>query len=255
MLRFFPTRQVAIEIFGFSVHWYGLLYLLAFLLAYNLVLRLQRYRSLQLTKDDVSALLSWAIIGVIVGGRMGYVLFYEFAYFSKNLTEVFAVWNGGMSSHGGFIGVALALGFAIHKRSIPLLPFLDVITVPIALGLACGRIGNFVNWELYGTVTDVPWAMAIPGVEGLRHPTFFYAFAKNLFIAAVCYRFLRKTPVKPGQTFSVFLLMYGMLRFIVEYYRAQTYALTDLGFMELTRGQLLSLPIIAIVLLCRMCSR
>ena len=183
-MEIFPSRQVALELLGFSVHWYGLLYLLAFLLTYFLIMRLQHLRSLELDKEVVSSLLSWAVGGVIVGGRIGYVLFYEYAYFSENTLEVLAVWNGGMSSHGGFIGVAIALGIALKKKGIPVLPFLDVITVPIALGLACGRFGNFINWELYGTVTDVPWAMAIPGVEGLRHPTFFYALAKDLLISA-----------------------------------------------------------------------
>ncbi|MAE68575.1 MAG: prolipoprotein diacylglyceryl transferase [Candidatus Peribacteraceae bacterium] len=245
-MQLLPSRQVAIEILGFSVHWYGLLYLIAFLLAYHLTFRLQHLRSLTLEKEDVSALLSWAVGGVIVGGRMGYVLFYEYAYFSQHATEVLFVWNGGMSSHGGFIGVAIALGIALKKRGVPLLPFLDVITVPIALGLACGRLGNFINWELYGTVTDVSWAMAIPGVEGLRHPTFFYALAKNLLIAAVCYRHLKLSYPRPGETFAIFLLLYGVLRFVVEYFREQPYGWFDIGVASLTRGQILTLPLIAV---------
>ncbi|MBT4119298.1 MAG: prolipoprotein diacylglyceryl transferase [Candidatus Peribacter sp.] len=245
-MQFLPTRQVAVEVLGFSVHWYGLLYLAAFLLAYHLVLRLQHLRSLELDKDAVSSLLSWAIGGVIVGGRMGYVLFYEYAYFSQNTLEVLAVWNGGMSSHGGFIGVAVALGIALKKRGVPVLAFLDVITVPIALGLACGRLGNFINWELYGTVSDLPWAMVIPGVEGLRHPTFFYALIKNLLIAAICYRHLRLSYPRPGETFSIFLLLYGILRFFVEYFREQPYGWFEVGVISLSRGQLLTLPLILI---------
>jgi phosphatidylglycerol:prolipoprotein diacylglycerol transferase len=249
MISLFPTRQVAIQVFEFSIYWYGLLYLLAFLLVYVLISKLQHYRSLSLDKDVVSSLLSWAIGGVIVGGRMGYVLFYEYAYFSENTLEIFAVWNGGMSSHGGFIGVAIALGIALKKRGVPLLPFLDVITVPIALGLACGRLGNFINWELYGSVSTLPWAMAIPGVEGLRHPTFFYALAKNLLIAAVCYRHLRLSYPRPGETFAMFLLLYGVLRFAVEYFRDQPYGWIDLGILSLTTGQLLTIPLILIGLI------
>jgi len=249
MISLFPTRQIALEILEFSIHWYGLLYLVAFLLAYHLVFKLQHYRSLELDKEAISSLLSWAIGGVIIGGRMGYVLFYEYAYFSQNTFEVLAVWNGGMSSHGGFIGVAIALTIALNKRGIPLLPFLDVITVPIALGLACGRFGNFINWELYGTVTDVPWAMAIPGVEGLRHPTFFYALAKDLLIAAVCFRHLKLSYPRPGETFAIFLLLYGALRFIVEYFREQPYGWFDLGVLSFSRGQILTLPIIIIGLI------
>jgi phosphatidylglycerol:prolipoprotein diacylglycerol transferase len=245
-MQLFPTRQVALEILGLSVHWYGLLYLVAFLLSYVLVFRLQHLRALFLSKDDISSLLSWAIIGVIAGGRMGYVLFYEFSYFTNHPLEILAVWNGGMSSHGGFLGVALVLGFALKKRGVPLLQFLDVITVPIALGLACGRIGNFINGELYGTVTDVSWAMAIPGVEGLRHPTFFYAFAKNLLIATVCFRHLKISSATPGKTFAIFLSMYGVLRFAVEHFREQPYGWIDIGFASITRGQLLTIPLIVV---------
>lgn len=249
MLTLFPTRQVALELLGFSIHWYGLLYLLAFLLSYHLIFRLQHLRSLELNTEAISSLLSWAIVGVIVGGRMGYVLFYEYAYFSQHPLEVFSVWNGGMSSHGGFIGVALALGIALRKKGIPFLQFLDIITVPIALGLALGRLGNFINWELYGSITNVSWAMAIPGVEGLRHPTFFYALGKDLCIAAVCFRHLQLSYPRPGETFAIFLLLYGVLRYIVEYYRDQPYGFFEVGVLSISRGQLLTLPLIVIGLL------
>lgn len=244
-MQFFPSRAVAVELFGFAVHWYGLLYLAAFLLAYHLLGTLQSKRSLSLSQEIRSSILSWAVLGVILGGRMGYVLFYEPQYFVQHPLEILFVWNGGMSSHGGFLGVTLALTHALKKHNVPFLPFLDICTVPIALGLACGRLGNFLNWELYGTVTAVPWAIAIPSVEGLRHPTFFYAIAQQLCTALICYLLLRR-PIRPGVVFSVFLLLYGSLRFIVELFREQTYALTDLGFITLTRGQLLSIPILLI---------
>lgn len=240
----FPSRQVALDVLGFSVHWYGLLYLTAFVLSYVLVCRLQRYRNVSLSKDDVSTVLSYAIVGVIAGGRIGYVLFYEPQYFLQHPLEIVAVWNGGMSSHGGFIGVTLTLLYILRKKQIPLLPFLDAITVPVAIGLALGRFGNFLNWELYGTVTDVPWAIAIPGVEGLRHPTFFYSIAQELITALVCYILLIRNTRPYGTAFAVFLLMYGILRCVVEHYRDQPYTMTDLGFVALTRGQLLSIPII-----------
>ncbi len=245
MIAFFPSRAVAIELFGFSVHWYGIMYLLAFLLAYILLQRLQRYRHLALSSDDIGSVLSGGILGVIVGGRLGYVFFYEPVYFLQNPLEILAVWHGGMSSHGGFLGVGVVLLFLLRKKNIPLLAFLDVIAVPAALGLALGRFGNFINFELYGTVTSVPWAIAIPGVEGLRHPTFFYAAGKDIFIACVCLLHLIRAQRVPGETFAVFLMLYGVLRFVVEFYREQSYALTDIGFISLTRGQLLTIPLIA----------
>lgn len=246
MIQFFPTRQVAIEIVGFSIHWYGLLYLFAFLLAYHLIVRLQHYRSLSLSKDDISSLLSFTIGGVIIGGRLGYVVFYELFYFIKHPLEIVMVWHGGMSSHGGFIGVTIALLLFLRKRRIAVLSLLDVIVVPIALGLACGRIGNFINWELYGVVTTVPWAMQIPGVEGLRHPTFFYSFIKDICIALVCYIHLRKSSVRSGETFALFLMLYGILRFSVEYFREQPYGWIDFGILSISRGQLFTIPIFCI---------
>ena len=245
-MTFFPSRQVALELWGFSLHWYGILYLIAFVAAYVLIKKLQSLRNLDLDSEEVSSLLSAAILGVIIGGRLGFVMFYEPEYFLSQPLEIFMVWKGGMSSHGGFLGVSIALGYTLWKRRVPFLPFLDVITVPIALGLALGRVGNFINLELYGTVTSVAWATAIPGVEGLRHPTFFYAIAKNLFIGAVCLWHLRAQAERPGTVFALFLMLYGALRFAVEYFRDQPYGGVDLFVILLTRGQLLSIPIVLI---------
>ncbi len=235
-------------ILGFPIHWYGLLYLLAFIIAYVSLPRLLRYRSLTLSPDTLSAILSAVVLGVIVGGRLGYVVFYELPYFVQHPLEIFAVWNGGMSSHGGFLGVTISLWFALKKRKVPLLPFLDCMSVPVALGLAFGRFGNFINLELYGTVTTLPWAISIPGVEGLRHPTFFYSMAQDLCMACVCYAMLRSRRFETGQTFAMFLLLYGVLRFVVEIFRDQPYGYMHLLGIELSRGQLLTLPIIAIAI-------
>ncbi|PIQ76701.1 prolipoprotein diacylglyceryl transferase [Candidatus Peregrinibacteria bacterium CG_4_9_14_3_um_filter_49_12] len=247
MFALFPSRKVALEIFGFSVHWYGLLYLLGFLLAFYLLPRLQRYRGLHLSSDEWSHILSAAIVGVLVGGRLGYVFFYA-PELLKTPLEVLKVWHGGMSSHGGFIGVALALWWSLRKKNMPLLAIADTAVVPVAIGLALGRLGNFINVELYGTVTDVPWAMAIPGVEGLRHPLQFYGMAKDLFIASVCFVHLRRTSI-PGKTFGLFLMVYGVLRFLLEYLRQQYYAPLLLGSLEISRGQLLTVPLFLLGLL------
>ena len=246
MIAFFPSRQVVLELFGFPIHWYGVMYLLAFLLAFFLLPRLQKHRSVHILKDDWSNLLSWAVIGVLVGGRLGYVLFYAPELLLRDPLEIVKVWHGGMSSHGGFLGVVLSVGLYLRYRHIPLLPLADIAVAPVAIGLALGRFGNFINLELYGTVTDLPWAMAIPGIEGLRHPVQFYAIGKNLFIAGVCYWHLTHVrPAIPGRTMALFLMLYGILRFLVEYVRAQEYPLIDLGIVFLSRGQLLTIPIFA----------
>ena len=244
MLQFFPSRTVAVEIGSFAVHWYGIMYLLAFLLTFFLVRLLQRYRGLALSGDDWSSLLTWGVLGVILGGRLGYVFFYEPVYFLHHPLEIPAVWRGGMSSHGGFIGVTALLCYAIKKRGLSLLVVADILAVPVAIGLSMGRIGNFINQELYGTVTALPWGIAIPGVEGLRHPTQLYAVAKDLLIAVLCYWYLRRNkPVVPGRVLALFIMSYGVLRFLNEYLRVQTYPLTDLGVVVLTRGQLLTVPV------------
>lgn len=246
MLELLPSRTVAVELFGFPVHWYGLLYFIAFLLAYALLPRLQKYRGLSLSANDWSQILSWAVIGVIVGGRLGYVVLYEPLHYFSNPWEIPAVWLGGMSSHGGFVGVSLALWHIVRKKRIDPLSFADTVVVPIALGLMLGRIGNFINQELYGSVTTLPWGIVIPGVEGLRHPTQLYAAAKDLAIALICFLHLSTAPRVKGQTFSLFLILYGVLRFLLEYVRVPSHAPFDLGFLILTRGQLYTLPIILV---------
>ncbi|MFA7681802.1 MAG: prolipoprotein diacylglyceryl transferase [Candidatus Peribacteraceae bacterium] len=243
MVTFFPTRAIAVEILGFSIHWYGLMYLTGFLIAFLLLPRLQRYRKFTLSSDDWSALLSWSIIGVLVGGRLGFVFFYEPLYFMAHPLEIVQVWHGGMSSHGGFLGVAIAVYVACRKKNIDPLALADILVVPAAIGLALGRLGNYVNQELYGTVTNLPWAIAVSGVEGLRHPTQFYAIAKDLFSAAVCFWYLRST-TRAGSVIALFLILYGVLRFFVEYVRVQPYGLITLGVVTLSYGQLLTLPLV-----------
>ena len=244
MLSFFPSRAVFLEVGGFSVHWYGIMYLCAFILAFFLVQRLQRHRDMNLSSDEWASILSWAIIGVLVGGRIGYVLFYEPIHFLTRPWEIFAVWQGGMSSHGGFIGVCVALLWALRKVNVSIMALADIVVVPIAIGLALGRLGNFINLELYGSATSLPWGIAIPGVEGLRHPTQLYAIAKDLLIAGVCFWHLTRTPFIAGRTCALFLILYGILRFLIEFLRVQQYSFLDIGVMQLSRGQLLTIPVI-----------
>lgn len=246
MIDLFPSRSIAIEFFGFAVHWYGILYALGAILAIVLLPRIQRYRGLKFSHDDWTSIVAVGVLGVILGGRLGYVFFYEPLYFMQSPLEIIAVWHGGMSSHGGFIGVGIALGLYLWKHRLPFWNVLDVVVIPVALALALGRIGNFLNQELYGTVTTLPWGIEIPGEEGLRHPTQIYAFLKNLLIAGLCFWHLKKKPVKPGQTLALFLVLYGVLRFFVEFLRVQQYPSIEIGLLSLTRGQLLTVPIVLV---------
>lgn len=250
MFAIFPSRTIALVLFGFPIHWYGLLYLLSFLVAWFLVSRIQKYRSLSLTDDDWSSLLSAAILGVIIGGRVGFILFYEPSFFFHHPSEILKVWHGGMSSHGGFLGVAIAMLWVMRNRTgEERLKIADVVIIPVAIGLMLGRLGNFINQELYGTVTTLPWGIAIPGIEGLRHPTQLYAMAKDLLIACVCFWHLRSVRTRPGETCAIFLMLYGILRTLVEQFRLQEYTGLGLGAWDITRGQVLTVPLFFVGLL------
>ncbi len=246
MIELFPSRTVAIALFGFPVHWYGLMYLLGFLIAWWLLPRLQRFRGLPLSHDEWSGILSASVLGVLIGGRLGFVLLYQPVYYLSHLPEIVAVWQGGMSSHGGFIGVAIALLIVLRKRSWQeILAIADIVVIPVAIGLGLGRIGNFINQELYGTVTTLPWGMYFPGAEGLRHPVQLYELAGDWLNAAVCFFWLQRTAKRftAGQIFSFFLMIYGVVRFLVEFVRAQDYPAVDLSFVTLTIGQVYTIPV------------
>ncbi len=243
MIAFAPSRTVAVELFGFSIHWYGVLYLMAFLLALSLLPNLQRHRQVALTRDEWASAVAYAVLGVLIGGRLGYVLFYEPFYFAQHPREILFVWNGGMASHGGFLGTAVALLLFCYRNQVNVRRFADVLTVPAFLGLGLGRIGNFINEELYGTVTNLPWAMVFSGAEGLRHPIQLYDTGISFALAFVCYLHLRKKNTRPGKTFALFLMLYGVARFCLEFIREQQYPVLDVGAFDLTRGQLLTIPL------------
>lgn len=242
MFALFPSRTIALELLGFSVHWYGLLYFLGFLIGWWMLPRLQKYRELHLSVDEISSILSAAVLGVIIGGRLGYVFFYNPVYFLHHPLDIFAVWQGGMASHGGFIGVTLALLFILRHRSRDeILRIADIVVIPIAIGLGLGRIGNFVNQELYGTVTSLPWGMLFPGSEGARHPIQLYDFVLQVCIAALCFWHLVRTK-EAGKTLALFLMLYGVSRFLLEYIREQN----GVFFWGFSEGQWLTLPILII---------
>lgn len=246
MIELLPSRAIAAVIFGFPVHWYGVLYLLAFLNTAWMLPALARFRVLPLTRDEWTSVLSAGILGVIVGGRLGFVLFYEPQYFLQNPLKVFAVWEGGMASHGGFIGVIAAILFMARKYQISPLALSDVASTPIAIGLGLGRLGNFINQELFGVQTSLPWAITIPGLPGTYHPLQLYDMGLSFMIALACYLLLRLGKAVNGRVIALFLVLYAIMRFCLEFIRVQEYAVTTLGSLQLTRGQLLSIPILVL---------
>lgn len=255
MIDFLPEREVILAIGSFTVRWYGLMYVLALVFAWKMWPYLEKWRGFTLTKDQRTELFAWVAGGVVAGGRLGYALFYEPAYFLSNPAEIFLLGHGGMSSHGGMVGVALSLWLYARIRNVDFWKLADVAVVPAALGLALGRMGNFVNQELYGTVTDLPWGISVPGVEGLRHPVQIYSVIKDIFIAGVLYWVLRKDydpsaapegaapPLGKGRkTTALFLIVYGVLRFAMEFFREQEWS----GWMGMSRGQVLTVPVILV---------
>ena len=229
-------NPVLLKIGAFEIRYYGLIFVLGFIITYFFLVYLAKERKLSLTKDDVSDLLLWLIIGIVFGARLFYVLFYNFGYYAENLLEMFALWRGGLSFHGGLVGGVAAVFLFCRKKKVKVYDILDIVVVPAALGLAFGRIGNFLNGELYGRVTNVPWAFDF-GDGKPRHPSQIYESLKNFFIFGVLW-FIRNKKFPRGFLFWSFVTMYAGLRFFIEFVREPD---SQLGFLifNLTMGQIL----------------
>lgn len=227
-----------------AVRWYGLMYLLGFVAAYFLIGRLAPRRQLQLDRDAVSDLLFYIVLGVILGGRSGYVLFYNFSYFLSHPLQIFSVWQGGMSFHGGLLGVVIATWLYCRRHGIAILPLADILAISATIGLGLGRIGNFINGELWGRVTEVPWGVIFPGAgEYPRHPSQLYeAMVEGPLIFFLLYWFLNRTK-RSGSVFFLFLVFYGVGRFVIEFFREPD---QQIGFLwgGATMGQVLCLTMI-----------
>lgn len=228
---------------SFGVHWYGLMYVIGFLA----FLLLGKYRAKRpgspVTPDQVDDMLFYGALGVVLGGRIGYILFYNFEEFAANPMILFKIWEGGMSFHGGLIGVTVAALLLARKFGLPLLKVTDFIAPLVPLGLLAGRIGNFINAELWGRPTDLPWGMVFPNVDQLpRHPSQLYQAAlEGLALFVILWLFSKK-PRPMGSVSGLFLMGYAISRIIVEFVRVPDEHLGYIAFGWLTQGQLLSVP-------------
>lgn len=245
MLQHPQIDPVALQIGPISVHWYGLMYLVAFAQVWLLGRWRIRQGKTDLSVRDLEDLIFYCVLGVVAGGRLGYVLFYKPGDYLANPLEIFFLWQGGMSFHGGLIGVLVVLFLFARKHNKTLLELGDFIAPLIPLGLAAGRLGNFINGELWGRPTDVPWGMVFPqSGDGLvRHPSQLYELGlEGLALFALVWWFARK-PRATGQVSALFLMGYGVFRFLVEFTREPD---DFLGLLTagLSMGQLLSLPMI-----------
>jgi phosphatidylglycerol:prolipoprotein diacylglycerol transferase len=244
----FPAFDpVAFEIGPLVIRWYSLAYVVGILAGWQYAMRLADRTGGRIERSHVDDFIVWATLGVILGGRLGYVLFYKPGYFLGNPIEIFAMWKGGMSFHGGALGVLIAVALYCRKRRLSFLSFADLITAAAPIGLFFGRIANFINGELFGRTTDVPWAMAFPrGGPAPRHPSQLYEAGLEglvLFAILAVLIFGYRGLMRPGLVTGAFFAGYGVARFLVEYVREPDAHLGTLfGFM--TMGQILSLPLV-----------
>ncbi len=252
----FPNFDpVLFQVGFFAVRWYSLAYIVGLLLAWVLVRRMSRFTHSTFTVLKVDDFLVWATIGIVAGGRLGYVLFYQLPYFCEYPLQIFALWKGGMSFHGGLIGMIIATVWFCKKKDINVWMVGDMLAVVAPLGLFLGRLANFVNGELWGRVTtSVPWAMLFPEAGDLpRHPSQLYeALTEGLLLFVILnlvWWRSEKYRNRFGFTCGLFFLLYGIFRFCMEYFREPD---PFLGYFagHLTMGQLLCLPMVLFGMWC-----
>lgn len=254
MLTFPHIDPVALQLGPVAIHWYGITYLVAFglfLVLALLRLRHEPYASITgpaaWSRKDVEDMLFLGVLGVVLGGRLGYCLFYKPGFYLANPLQILAVWQGGMSFHGGMLGVIVSQWWFARSRGKPFLQVMDFIAPCVPTGLAAGRVGNFINGELWGRAADpsLPWAMVFPqsGTMVPRHPSQVYQFLlEGLLLFVILWIYARKER-RMGQVAAVFLVGYGAFRFVAEYFREPDAHLGVLA-LNMTMGQWLCVPMI-----------
>lgn len=237
---------VFFELGPLQFRWYGLMYLIGLTAAYFLITRKVAAKGIPLAPNDVYDMVVFAAFGVFIGGRLGYTLFYNFSYYLQHPLKIFAVWEGGMSFHGGLLGTIIALAWFSRRRGIAIYTVADLAAVVTPIGLGFGRLGNFINGELYGRAADVPWCMVFPtGGPVCRHPSQLYeALLEGLLLFTVLWLIDRR-PKPPGTVFWSFITGYGLCRLFVELFREPD---QHMGFVlgPITMGQLLSAPMVLV---------
>jgi len=239
---------IIVQIGPFALRWYALAYIAGILIGWRYMIALARRLPGSPDAVAIDDFIAWATLGVVLGGRIGYILFYKPGYYLANPIEVFYVWQGGMSFHGGVLGVVVTVLWFANRRKLSVLRLGDLVTAAVPIGLFFGRIANFINGELWGRPTDVPWAMVFPRAGPLpRHPSQIYeALLEGALLFFLLYAASRLKVVgeRPGVLAGIFLVLYGVFRVIGELFREPD---VQLGFLfdHVTMGQILSLPMIA----------
>jgi len=237
---------VIFKIWKFEVRWYGVMYIIGFIAAYFVIKYLAARKKVKLLGDDLWDFMFYAMIGVIVGGRLGYCLFYAPAYYFLNPLKIFAIWEGGMSFHGGLIGVFIGTLYYCWKKKVHFYDAADIIVASAPIGIGLGRIGNFINGELFGRATDAFWCMVFPhGGDVCRHPSQLYeSLLEGLLLFAILF-IMNIKKVRRGIPMWSFIFFYGLFRFICEFFREPD---PHLGLIlgPFTMGQLLTSPMIVV---------
>lgn len=240
MLAYPQIKPYLFKIGPLQVRWYGLMYLIGFVLSYLIVQREMKRRKTGIKPEDVENLYVYLILSLVLGARLGYVLFYNLSWYINNPWSVFAVWQGGMSFHGGLVGCLTGAYLFCKARKLDFVVVCDIVALTVPMGLALGRLGNFINGELYGRVTDVPWAMVFPGGGPMpRHPSQLYELLLEGVVSFVILWSLKDRIEKRGITISLFVFLYGVFRFTVEFFREPDPQL-GLFFGLISMGQILS---------------
>ncbi len=247
MLTYPSINPVALHLGPLSIHWYGLMYLIGFMAGWALLSLRIRHSPRGFQAEQISDILFYAALGIILGGRLGYMLFYQFDTAIHHPLSIFAIWEGGMSFHGGLLGVIIAMWWYARSIGKSLGDITDLIAPVVPIGLGAGRIGNFINGELWGRVTDLPWGMVFPtGGDLPRHPSQLYEFfLEGVVLFLVLWVFSKKE--RPRWAVSgLFLVLYGIFRFTVEFFREPDIQIGFVAFGWMSKGQLLSIPMIVI---------
>ncbi len=246
MLVYPHINPIALQLGPLAIHWYGLMYMAGFLTFIWLGRkRIVALNHPQMTNKLLDDLLFYGVLGVILGGRLGEVLFYNPSYYLSNPLKIFAVWEGGMSFHGGFLGVLVAMAIFAYQQKLRWLALMDFIAPLVPPGLAFGRLGNFINGELWGRPTDMPWGMVFSHVDNLpRHPSQLYEFALEGVLLFTLLWFYAKKPRPVGAVSGLFLIGYGSFRFLSEFTRNPDDGIFGLMSFGISMGQWLSLPMV-----------
>ncbi|MES2218132.1 MAG: prolipoprotein diacylglyceryl transferase [Pseudomonadota bacterium] len=245
MIAYPHIDPVIVQLGPLAIHWYGLMYLFSFVACWVLLTWRVKHSDRGFSAEQMSDILFYGALGIILGGRLGYVIFYAWSDFIANPLILFKIWNGGMSFHGGFLGVLVAMGLYARKIGKNFVDIMDLVAPVAPIGLGAGRIGNFINGELWGKVTNVPWGMVFPHAGSApRHPSQLYEFFLEGVVMFVVLWLYSMKPRPRWAVSGLFLILYGAFRLLVEFVREPDAQIGYLAFGWLTEGQVLSLPML-----------